>query len=151
MKNVMLTFKLILVGQEQLQSAASGFSWCFPVYHLPPQMWKPLSKSTQQGTLEISSSLSGRLQSYEWEHQVTGNRMPTWVSCWHLKLVYMCMCKHWYIISYIMLPIYTVGDSHSLNQHIIFPKYRKVFDLNSYREENAFVPLILIRKLLAIF
>lgn len=81
-----------------------------------------------------------------WKH-----RTPTWISCWHLKIVHMCVCKHRYTISYIMLPIYTVGDIHSLSEHIIFPKHGKVYDLNLYREENTSEPLILIRKWLPIF
>lgn len=81
-----------------------------------------------------------------WKH-----RMPTWISYWHLKIVYVGVCKHQYMISYITLPIYTVGDIHALSEHIIFPKRGKVYDLNLYREENTSETLILIRILLSIF
>lgn len=81
-----------------------------------------------------------------WKH-----RMPSWmISCWHLG-IFTCTCANTDTISYITLPICTVRDIHSVSENIIFPKHRKVHDLNLYREENTSEPLILIRKLLPIF
>lgn len=135
------------IGTSGSHTRLSWTIFCLPP--LSPNMDSFLQKETEHSwdlrLIIWQLSLLWMRSSPLWKH-----RMPSWISCWHLG-IFTCTCANTDTISYITLPICTVRDIHSVSENIIFPKHRKVHDLNLYREENTSEPLILIRKLLQIF
>lgn len=124
------------LGRATSESHFWHFLDLFLVCCFPPEMRNFLPKS-KHGSPEVSVSLLGSSQSYRQEYHFIGNRMTMWIICWHLKLVHRCGCKHCYMTLYITLPIHILREIiFSLIKHIIFCKYRKVYDLNLYKEKT---------------